>query len=79
MFLLTLPLLLMDQLDHDWLVPFISMLVAYLLLSLDQIGVELENPFSTSNLSHLPLDDISADIERDVLSMLKGHQGTRKL
>ena len=79
MFILTLPLLLMDQLDRDWLVPFITMLIAYLLLSLDQIGVELENPFSTSNLSHLPLDDISADIERDVLSMLKGHQGTRKL
>jgi putative membrane protein len=77
MFLLTLPLLLMDQLDHDWLVPFITMLVAYLLLSLDQIGVELENPFSTSNLSHLPLDDISADIERDMLSLLKDHQGTR--
>jgi ion channel-forming bestrophin family protein len=77
MFLLTLPLLLMDQLDHDWLVPFITMLVAYLLLSLDQIGVELENPFSTSNLSHLPLDDISVDIERDMLSLLKDHQGTR--
>ena len=71
MFLLTLPLLLMDQLDHDWLVPFITMLVAYLLLSLDQIGVELENPFSTSNLSHLPLDEISANIERNVFSILK--------
>ena len=74
MFLLTLPLLLMDQLDHDWLVPFITMLVAYLLLSLDQIGVELENPFSTSNLSHLPLDEISANIERNVFSILKATQ-----
>ena len=73
-FLLTLPLPLMDQLDHDWLVPFITMLVAYLFLSLDQIGVELENPFSTSNLSKLPLDEISAGIERDVHSVLQTTQ-----
>ena len=78
MFLLTLPLSLMDQIDQDWLVPFITMLVAYLFLSLDQIGVELENPFSTMNLSHLPLDDISATIERNVFTILKDHQGTRQ-
>ena len=76
-FLLMLPFSLLHLLDNDWLVPFITMLVAYPLLSLDQIGVELENPFSTSNLSHLPLDDISTDIERNVLSMLKDHQGSR--
>jgi ion channel-forming bestrophin family protein len=70
-FLLMLPFSLLHQLDSDWLVPFITMLVAYLFLSLDQIGVELENPFSTSNLSHLPLDEISSDIERGVLSLLK--------
>jgi len=70
-FILMLPFSLLHLLDSDWLIPFITMLVAYPLLSLDQIGVELENPFSTSNLSHLPLDDISADIERDVLSVLK--------
>jgi ion channel-forming bestrophin family protein len=76
-FLFMLPFSLLHLLDNDWLVPFITMLVAYPLLSLDQIGVELENPFSTSNLSHLPLDDISTDIERNVLSMLKDHQGSR--
>ena len=66
-----LPFSLLHWLDSDWLVPFITMLIAYPLLSLDQIGVDLENPFSTSNLSHLPLDEISSDIERDVLSLLK--------
>jgi putative membrane protein len=70
-FLLMLPFSHLHLLDSDWLVPVITMMVAYPLLSLDQIGVELENPFSASNLSHLPLDDISADIERDVLSVLK--------
>ena len=73
-FLLMLPFSLLHLLDSDWLVPFITMLVAYPLLSLDQIGVELENPFSTSNLSHLPLDDISATIERNVLAALQMKQ-----
>jgi putative membrane protein len=50
------------------------MLVAYPLLSLDQIGVELENPFSSTNLSHLPLNDISATIERNLLGVLKVKQ-----
>ena len=77
LFLLMLPFSLLHLLDSDWLVPVITMVVAYPLLSLDQIGVELENPFSASNLSHLPLDAISADIERDVLSVLKNHRGTR--
>jgi putative membrane protein len=71
MFLVMLPFALLHRLDGDWLVPVITMLVAYPLLSLDQIGIELENPFSTSNLSHLPLNDISATIERNLLGILK--------
>ena len=74
MFLLTLPFALLHRVGGEWLVPFITMLVAYPLLSLDQIGVELENPFSTSNLSHLPLDDFSATIERNLLGILKVQQ-----
>ena len=70
LFLLTLPLGLLHRTESDWLVPPVTMLVAYPLLSLDQIGVELENPFSTSNLSHLPLDEISATIEANLLGML---------
>ena len=74
MFLLTLPFALLHRVGGYWLVPFITMLVAYPLLSLDQIGVELENPFSTSNLSHLPLDEFSATIERNLLGVLKMKQ-----
>ncbi len=73
-FLFMLPFSLLHLLDNDWLVPFITMLVGYPLLSLDLIGVDLENPFSTSNLSHLPLDDISTDIERNVLAALQMKQ-----
>jgi ion channel-forming bestrophin family protein len=74
LFLLTLPLALLHRTESDWLVPFITMLVAYPLLSLDQIGIELENPFSTSNLSHLPLDEISATIESNLFGILKAKQ-----
>lgn len=71
LFLLTLPFALLHRLNRDWLVPILTMLVAYPLLSLDQIGIELENPFSAQSLSHLPLDDISATIERNLLAVLK--------
>ena len=74
MFLLTLPFALLHRLDDDWLVPFITMLVAYPLVSLDQIGVELENPFSAKNLNHLPLDDLSISIERTLLGILVAKQ-----
>ena len=70
LFLLMLPIALLHQIDAGWFIPIITMLVAYPLLSLDQIGVELENPFSPSSLSHLPLDDISANIERNLLAVL---------
>lgn len=73
LFLLTLPLALIHRLNGewgDWLVPVITMLVAYPLLSLDQIGIELQNPFSQANLSHLPLDDICGTIERNLTGML---------
>jgi putative membrane protein len=74
LFVLTLPLALIHRLNGEWgnwPVPFITMLVTYPLLSLDQIGIELQDPFSQSNLSHLPLDDICATIERNLLGMLE--------
>jgi putative membrane protein len=74
LFVLTLPLALMHRLNGEWgnwLIPLITMLVAYPLLSLDQIGIELQNPFSQATLSHLPLDDICATIERNLMGMLE--------
>lgn len=50
--------------------PLIVMLVAYPLLALDQISVELQNPFSQSRVSHLPLDDICRTIQTNVLALL---------
>ncbi|MBX9722001.1 MAG: hypothetical protein K2X81_11440, partial [Candidatus Obscuribacterales bacterium] len=71
LFLLTLPFALIHSLNNDWLVPIIAMLVAYPLFSLDQLGIELQNPFSVEHLSHLPLDEICAGIERNVIALLQ--------
>lgn len=37
---------------------------------LDQIGVELQNLFAKTNMSHLPLDDISKTIQLNVVGLL---------
>ena len=53
---------------------FIYFLVAYPLLSLDRIGIELQNPFSTKNLSHLPLHSICDSIKLNCLTLLEQRQ-----
>lgn len=72
LFLLTLPFALLHRMQGDWLIPLVTILVAYPLISLDQIGVELQNPFVKANLGHLPLDEISSNIERNVLGVRDG-------
>lgn len=75
LFLLILPFALLHRLDGGGgLVPLITMLVAYPLLSLDRIGIELQNPFAKTNLSHLPVDDIARTIERNLLALSEEKQ-----
>jgi putative membrane protein len=59
----------------DWLTPLVTMLVAFPILALDEIGVELQNPFSQERLNHLPLDEICANLERDLLALLGDESG----
>ena len=82
--LITLPIGLMQAFDANsanpplyWqsmhelaLVSLYVMLLAYPLLSLDRIGMELQNPFSTQRIDFLPLDSICTSIERNVLELL---------
>lgn len=68
LYLAALPFALLDRVA--WLAPVVTMLAAYAILGVDQIAVELENPFSVAHLSHLPLDEICANIERSVLGVL---------
>jgi putative membrane protein len=70
LFLVTLNFAMLHKFDSDRLVPPFLMLVSYPILAADLIGIELENPFSTRNLGHLPLDDISATIEANLMGLL---------
>ena len=69
LFLIILPIALVSY--SVYINPIIVTLVAYALFSLDQIGVELQNPFSIDNLSHLPLNDICNTIENNLIEIKK--------
>jgi putative membrane protein len=66
LFFLMLPFAILHKVSNEILDPLITMLVAYPMVALNQIGVELQNPFARSYLNHLPLDEISATIQRNV-------------
>lgn len=69
LFILLLPFALIPRLGV--LTPLVVFLVSYPLFSLDEIGAELQNPFSPRNLSHLPLTKICQTIESNVLAVDK--------
>ncbi|MCW5831411.1 MAG: hypothetical protein KIS78_03005, partial [Labilithrix sp.] len=71
-YLMVLPFSLVDRVG--WAAPLLTMLVAYPILGLDQIAVELENPFAKQNLGHLPLDSICQKIESNVLALLRASE-----
>jgi len=71
-FLLLLPFSLIQSLGLSAV--FVFFLVAYPLLSLDRIGIELQNPFDTKNLSHLPLNTICDSIKLHCLALLEQSQ-----
>ena len=66
-FLASLPFALVWRVG--WLAPVVTLLVAFPLLAIDRIGTELQSPFSTDSLNHLPLDDLCATVERDLRSL----------
>jgi predicted membrane chloride channel (bestrophin family) len=70
-----LPLALLHMLEAGWLIPLVTVLAAYPLPSIDQVGAELEDPLMAENLGPLPLLGISAAIERSLLARLEARQG----
>jgi putative membrane protein len=68
-FLASLPFALVDRVA--WWTPVVTVLLAIPLLAVDKIGIELQNPFSLDSLNHLPLDEICATIEGNLLAMLE--------
>lgn len=71
-YLLLLPFSLIDSMG--FMSALIALLVAYPLLSLDRIGRELQHPFSTESLSHLPLETICEGIKSSGLALSKAHR-----
>jgi len=71
-FLLLLPFSLIEKAEFSTVLVF--SLVAYPLLSLDRIGIELQNPFDIKNLSHLPLHIICDTIKLQCLALLEQSQ-----
>ncbi len=69
LFLVALPFALISRVG--WLTPLITIITAYPLLALDEIGAELQRPFLTASLNHLPLDELCATIERNLLAQLE--------
>ena len=70
LFLFSLPFALLHKFEAEWLAPLTTTVVAWAVLSLDQIGVELQQPFSTRSLNHLPLDEFCHTIEKNLLALL---------
>ncbi len=69
LYLMFLPVAIVDA--AGMATPLICFLVAYPLLALDQIGVELENPFSKMRLNHLPLNQISETIHGNLMASIE--------
>jgi putative membrane protein len=72
LYLLALPIAVVGPLW--WLPGLVTALVAYPLLGIDQIAVELENPFSKRNLNHLPLGTLCETIQGNLLALLEAEQ-----
>jgi putative membrane protein len=66
-YLLLLPFSLINEIGL--VTPLVVLLVAYPLLSLDRIGLELQNPFLKKNLSHLPLDAICDTVKQNAFAI----------
>ncbi len=65
----TLPFALVE--DYGWGAIFGTLLVAYIFFGIEEIGVEIENPFDGDD-NDLPLERICSTIERDLLGLLDG-------
>ncbi len=76
LFLFILPLALLHRLENDWQTAFLTMMVAYVLFTLEIIGIQLQNPFAAEHLSALPLDDICKNIERQLTGAMPSENKT---
>jgi Predicted membrane protein len=72
LYCLTLPFVLVGP--FSWSTIIYTMMISYILFGIEEIGVEIENPFGT-DYNDLPLEEICATIERDLLAVVEVHHG----
>jgi putative membrane protein len=77
-YLATLPIALLHKFEAEWMAPVVTVLVAHPVLVLDQLGIELQRPFVTRSINHLPLDEICRNIEKDLMALLETCDATAK-
>jgi len=59
--------------DFGWATIGVTLVVSYIFFGIEEIGVEIENPFGMDE-NDLPLEDICAGISRSSLSLVPGAQ-----
>lgn len=69
LFLSTLPFALLTKLGS--LMPLATIMIAYPIMALDDIGAELQNPFDRHRVGHFPLDRVCATIESHLFALLE--------
>ncbi|MHC5542086.1 bestrophin family protein [Singulisphaera rosea] len=68
LFLSTLPFALLPKLGS--LTPLATIMIAYPIMALDDIGSELQNPFDSHKVGHFPLDRVCSTIETQLFALL---------
>ena len=73
LYCLTVPFALVGP--FGWSTVIYALMITYILLGIEEIGVEIENPFGT-DYNDLPLDEICGTIERDLMAILEEKRAT---
>jgi putative membrane protein len=68
----TLPFALVES--FGWLAIVATMFVAYTFYGIEEIGVEIEDPFGTDE-NDLPLEQICETVERNLFALVEAHRG----
>jgi len=70
-YLATLPFALLHKFEKEWMAPLVTFVIAHVTLVLDQLGIELQQPFAICSINHLPLDTICSNLEKNLLALLE--------
>ena len=76
LYCITLPFALIEA--YGWSTVVVTLLIAYILFGIEEIGVEIEDPFGVDD-NDLPLEQICSTIERNVLAVVEEGRETELL